>query len=101
MRDVASSNVEAADEYLFPRSALCNILCPDSTSQPFEGAKQILWTIRDCLPSMQVCLIGKDGNAVLHRIPPLNDPAETEQEAIAICQVHSHSFLSLQRPSAF
>ncbi|EIE22579.1 hypothetical protein COCSUDRAFT_66290 [Coccomyxa subellipsoidea C-169] len=36
---------------------------------------------------VQVCLIGEDGQALLHRISPLNDPLAAEQDALAICKV--------------
>ncbi|BDA45841.1 hypothetical protein COCOBI_07-6280 [Coccomyxa sp. Obi] len=36
---------------------------------------------------VQICLVGQDGQAMLHRISPINDPVEAEQDAMAICKV--------------
>lgn len=44
----------------------------------------------------QVCLVGQDGSAVLHRVSPVNDPSDTEREAVAICQAcSSYMFQSM------
>lgn len=40
---------------------------------------------------LQICLVGEDGQALLHRISPINDPLAAEQDALAICKVRLHS----------
>lgn len=36
---------------------------------------------------VNVCLLGQDGKAILHRISPVNDPTVSKGELEEICQV--------------
>jgi hypothetical protein len=36
-----------------------------------------------------VCLVGKDGTAVLRRVSPVNDPEANEAELLEICSVRA------------
>lgn len=39
------------------------------------------------LAGVNVCLIGKDGTGVLHRITPINDPSENQRVMEEVCSV--------------
>lgn len=39
--------------------------------------------------AVNVCLVGKDGRAALHRISPVNDPLDSREHAFDMCQVWS------------
>lgn len=39
------------------------------------------------LAAVNVCLIGKSGSAVLHRIPPVNDPSDNRKLMEQVCSV--------------
>jgi hypothetical protein len=37
--------------------------------------------------AVNVCLIGQDGRAALHRVSPVNDPMESRAHTVEMCQV--------------
>jgi hypothetical protein len=44
--------------------------------------------LSDPCSGVNVCLVGRDGRAVLHRISPVNDPIESRAHTEEICEVH-------------
>jgi hypothetical protein len=47
--------------------------------------------LSDPYAGVNVCLIAEDGRAVLHRVPPVNDPAEALSSMDSICAVSAGS----------
>lgn len=43
--------------------------------------------LSDPYAGVNVCLVARDGRAVLHRVPPVNDPAEALSSMDSICGV--------------
>ena len=49
----------------------------------------LLWyfsTRTSAYPMEQVLLVGTSGSALLHRVPPINDPAVAAEQFRAICE---------------
>lgn len=40
--------------------------------------------------AVNICLIGQNGTAALHRVNPINDPLESRAHAMEMCQVRKH-----------
>ena len=45
--------------------------------------------LSDPCAGVNVCLIARDGRAVLHRVPPVNDPQEALSSMDDICAVRA------------
>lgn len=43
--------------------------------------------LSDPMAAVNICLVGKDGRGLLHRISPVNDPQETFHRMEEICKV--------------
>jgi hypothetical protein len=50
------------------------------------------------MAGVNICLISKDGSAVLHRISSVNDPRDNLQVMQQICSVSGHLAAAAQLP---
>lgn len=85
----------AADAAAPPRL----LALPPAQASPSSSLPQTVYTVRlttsmqraaalnEPMAGINICLVGKDGRAILHRIPPVNDPDEQAATMDAICAV--------------
>ncbi|KAI8473164.1 MAG: hypothetical protein J3K34DRAFT_519180 [Monoraphidium minutum] len=84
------------NSWLVPTSLMARVTPTDAAAAP---APLTVYTIRlitsfdrgaalsDPAAGVNVCLVGADGRAVLHRVPPVNDPQEALSSMDDICGV--------------
>lgn len=85
----------ASNEWLIPKTLVKEYMSPEVPSAVpltvYSVRVQTSYERGSALSEpnsyVNLCLVGQDGNGLLHRISPVNDPAETEQHLSDICKV--------------
>ncbi|GLI69695.1 hypothetical protein VaNZ11_014384, partial [Volvox africanus] len=85
--------------WLLPQSLVSERRVKDTTSLTDPEAPLTVYTIRfttgvsrgaalsEPYAAVNVCLIGRDGRAALHRVSPVNDPLESRAHTVEMCQL--------------